>query len=344
MVSPAPMNPLIHPVILCGGGGTRLWPRSRPARPKPFLPLLGARTLFQQTLDRVADTARFAAAMVVAGEAHIPLIREQGGNHPALIAEPIGRNTAPAIALAAHRLPADAVMLVCPSDHHIADTAAFVDAVAAGAILAREGWLVSMGITADSPETGYGYIKRGETIGGGFKVDRFVEKPDLALAKGFLADGGYSWNGGIFLFTAGRYLEELAAFRPAMADSVARAVAEGAEADGVFRPDADAFSAIEGDSIDYAVMEPTAHKAMVPVAMGWSDIGNWQALAAARGGTSQGRADLLDARNVVIDSDGPRVSVVGLSDIIVVVDGDEVLVMSREGAQKVGGLPGAKGQ
>lgn len=338
------MNALIHPVILCGGGGTRLWPRSRPARPKPFLPLLGERTLFQQTLDRVADAARFAAPMVVAGEAHLPLIREQGGAGLSLVAEPMGRNTAPAIALAAHRLPADAVMLVCPSDHYIADTAAFVAAAEVGAALARSGWLVSMGIAAERPETGYGYIKRGEPLAGGYKIDRFVEKPDLATAQSFLADGGYSWNGGIFLFKAGRFLEELATYRPAMAAAVAEAVVGGSVTDGVFRPDAEAFAAIEGDSIDYAVMEPTSHKAMVPVAMGWSDIGNWQALAEARGEKSLGRADLLDAANVVIDSDGPRVSVVGLSDIIVVVDGDEVLVMSREGAQSVGKLPGAKGQ
>lgn len=344
MVTGWAMNALIHPVILCGGGGTRLWPRSRPDRPKPFLPLLGERTLFQQTLDRVADTARFAPPMVVAGEAHLPLIRKQGGAGLSLVAEPMGRNTAPAIALAAHRLPADAVMLVCPSDHYIADPAAFVAAAEVGAELARTGWLVSMGIAAERPETGYGYIKRGEPVAGGYKIDRFVEKPDLATAQGFLADGGYRWNGGIFLFTAGRFLEELATYRPAMAAAVAEAVVGGSVTGGVFRPDAEAFAAIDGDSIDYAVMEPTDRKAMVPVAMGWSDIGNWQALAEARGEKSLGRADLLDADNVVVDSDGPRVSVVGLSDIIVVVDGDEVLVMSREGAQSVGKLPGAKGQ
>lgn len=338
------MSDLIQPVVLCGGGGTRLWPRSRPTRPKPFLPLLGERTLFQQTLDRVAEPARFAAPLVVAGEAHVPLIRAQGGAGIALVAEPVGRNTAPAIALAAHRLPHDSVMLVCPSDHYIADTAAFVAAAAAGATLAREGWLVSLGIAAERAETGYGYIRRGEEMAGGFKIDRFVEKPDLATAQGFLADGSYSWNGGIFLFTAGRYLDELAKHRPAMAAAVATAVAQGQAADDLFRPEPVAFAAIEGESIDYAVMEQTDRAAMVPVAMGWSDIGNWQALAAARGWTSRGRVDLLDAENVVIDSDGPRVSVVGLKDIIVVVDGDDILVTSRDGAQQVGKLPGAQGK
>ena len=337
------MSALIHPVILCGGGGTRLWPRSRPDRPKPFLPLLGERTLFQQTLDRVADPARFAPSTVVAGESHLPAIREQGGARLSLLAEPVGRNTAPAIALAAHRLPADAVMLVCPSDHYIADTSAFVAAAEAGAKLARAGWLVGLGIAAERPETGYGYIKRGEEVDGGFRVDRFVEKPDRATAESFLADGSYSWNGGIFLFTAARFLEELAAHRPALARTVADAVSHGSEADGAFRPEPGVFGTIEGESVDYAVMESTTRAAMVPVSMGWSDIGNWQALAEARGQTSRGRLDLIDSSDVVIDSDGPRVSVVGLSDIIVVVDGDEVLVMSREGAQSVGKLPGARG-
>lgn len=338
------MSALIHPVILCGGGGTRLWPRSRPDRPKPFLQLLGQRTLFQQTLDRVGDPARFAAPMVVAGEAHLPLIREQGGAGMSVVAEPAGRNTAPAIALAAHRLPPEALMLVCPSDHHIGDTPAFIEAALAAAGLARDGWLVSLGIAADRPETGYGYIKRGHALAGGFAVERFVEKPDLATAAGFIADGSYSWNGGIFVFTAGRFLEELATHRPAMASAVADAANQGHDRDGVFRPGSDGFAAIDAESIDYAVMEPTERKAMVPVAMGWSDIGNWQALADARGDQSRGRLDVLDAENVLIDSDGPRVSVVGLSDIIVVVDGEEVLVMSRDAAQHVGKLPGALGR
>lgn len=339
------MSELIHPVILCGGGGTRLWPRSRPERPKPFLPLLGERTLFQQTLDRVADLSVFGAPMIVAGDTHLPLIREQApADGLSLVAEPVGRNTAPAIALAAHRLDPQQLMLVCPSDHYVADPQAFVTAVRSAAELAQQGYLVSLGITPDRPETGYGYIRRGAELGGGFVVDAFVEKPDRATAKQFLADGGYSWNGGIFLFSAGHYLEELAVHRPAMAKQIEEAVSGGAEADGVFRPDAARFEAIEGDSIDYAVMEQTDRAAMVPATMGWSDIGNWQALAEARQGQSRGRHDVLDGRNVFIDSDGPRVSVAGLSDIIVVVDGDEVLVTTAEGAQKVGKLSGATGK
>ena len=347
------MSDAIHPVILCGGGGTRLWPMSRAARPKPFLPLLGERTLFQQALDRVADEAVFAQPIVVAGEAHVAAIREQGGADLPLLVEPGGRNTAPAIALAAARLPEEAVMLVCPSDHHIANNRAFVGASQAAAGLARQGHLVAFGITPDRPETGYGYLKRGSEIDGGYVLDSFVEKPDRARAESFLADGSYSWNGGIFAFGAGRYMEELERHRPAMAAGV-RAAVETGESDGaLFRPAAKPFLAIEGDSVDYAVMENTDRAAMVPVSMGWSDIGNWQALKVARAaaGEADGHGNIAEAlhslagcRDVMALSDGPRVSVVGLEDVVVVVDGDEVLVTSARGAQDVGKLPGARGE
>lgn len=340
----------IHPVILCGGGGTRLWPRSRPARPKPFLPLLGDRTLFQQTLDRTADPALFAAPIIVAGAAHVPLIAGQAGadGGARLIVEPVGRNTAPAIALAAHALPGDAVMLVCPSDHHIADPAAFRAGVEAAASLAREGYMVAFGIAPTRPETGYGYIRQGEVLGPGHRVARFVEKPDRATAEGFLASGDHVWNGGIFAFRAGDFLAELARHRPEMAARVQRAHA-AARADGwQIHPATEDFAAIAGESVDYAVMENTDRAAVVAADMGWSDIGNWDALAEARGDKDddgnivRGRADLIDCRNVMTDSDGPRISVVGLDDVIVVVDGDEVLVTSRAGAQRVGTLAGAQ--
>ena len=346
------MNELIHPVILCGGGGTRLWPMSRPARPKPFLPLLGERTLFQQALDRVADPGVFAGPTVVAGEGHVGHIREQGGDALSLIVEPCGRNTAPAIALAAAHLADDAVMLVCPSDHHIGDVAAFVTAAQDAASLAREGSLVAFGITPDRPETGYGYLKQGEALGVGYVLDRFVEKPDRARAEQFLGDGGYSWNGGIFAFTAGRFIDELSQHRPDMAAAVQQAVSNGTDDGATFRPDAAAFAAIAGESVDYAVMENTRSAAMVPVAMQWSDIGNWQALhearsvgdADARGNVAQQDHELVDCTGVMAVSDGPRISVVGLSNVIVVVNGDEVLVTSADGAQEVGNLAGAKGK
>ena len=343
----------IHPVILCGGSGTRLWPLSRKAMPKPFLPLISSETLFEQAVRRVAGDDRFAAPVVVAGAAHADLILAQLGDAPGarLVVEPAARNTAPAIALAAALLPEDAVMLVCPSDHHIADSAAFRAAALAAAALAREDYLVSFGIAADRPETGYGYLERGEPLAGGFAIRRFVEKPDLATAEGYLASGKFSWNGGIFAFRAGQLLDELAAHRPAMAQLVAQAVAEG-EWDGArFHPAPTPFAAITGDSIDYAVMENTARAAMVPASMGWSDIGSWAALAEAladkgdaAGNIVRGAVDLAGCSGVLALTDGPRISAVGLTDVCIVVADGEVLVTTREGAQAVGKLPGAVNQ
>ncbi len=340
----------IHPVILCGGSGTRLWPMSRKALPKPFLPLLGDETLFEEALARVADEAHFAPPIVVAGAAHAELVTAQLGERPGarLVIEPAAKNTAPAIALAAALLPEDAVLLVCPSDHHVADRQAFRAAAFAAAALAREDYLVSFGIAADRPETGYGYLRRGEPLPGGYAIRQFVEKPDLARAQEYLASGDYSWNGGIFAFRAGHLLAELAAFRPEMAAAV-RAAVEGGRTDGArFHPAAEPFAAIAGESIDYAVMENTARAAMVPADMGWSDIGNWAALADALAGEAdqdgnvvRGSVDLSGSRDVLAITDGPRVSVVGLEGVCVIVSGGEVLVTTRAGAQAVGKLPGA---
>ena len=345
-------EPTIYPVILCGGSGTRLWPRSRAELPKPFLPLVGEGTLFEQTVARCAPEAGFAAPLVVTGTAHLAHVEAQLARNAdaRVIVEPSARNTAAAIALAALRLPADAVMLVCPSDHHIGNSAAFQAAARAAASLAADGWLVAFGIEPKSPETGFGYLQRGAPIGAsGFQVARFVEKPDLARAQQFLADGGYAWNGGIFAFRAGTFLEELAAHRPAIAAQARRAVEQGHEDGHRFHPDAAAFAAIDSESVDYAVMENTARAALVPADMGWSDIGSWDALHTARGGDANGNsvrgpAELVDCRNVLVESDGPRISVIGLDDVIVVVDGDEVLVTTRAGAQKVGKLDGAVNQ
>ncbi|MFN3516029.1 MAG: mannose-1-phosphate guanylyltransferase [Novosphingobium sp.] len=345
-------NPAIHPVILCGGSGTRLWPRSRAIKPKPFLPLVGEGTLFEATLARCAPEAGFAAPLVVTGTAHLGHVEAQwpAGTGGETIVEPCARNTAAAIALAALRLPADAVMLVCPSDHHIADTAAFRAVAHAAAALAADGWLVSFGIEAKTPETGFGYLQQGEPIGDlGFRVARFVEKPPLERARQFLAEGGYAWNGGIFAFRVGTFLAELAAHRPALAEAARAAVAGGRSEGRRFHPDAAAFAAIESESVDYAVMENTARAAMVPADMGWSDIGNWDALWAARphddhGNSMTGPAELVRCRNVLVDSDGPRVSAIGLEDVVIVVDGDEVLVTTRAGAQLVGKLHGAANQ
>ncbi|BDW83615.1 hypothetical protein MACH24_30530 [Erythrobacter sp. Dej080120_24] len=345
---------LIHPVILCGGGGTRLWPLSRKAKPKPFLPLVEEESLFQQAVHRLAKDSSFAHPIIVAGSDHVDLIESQLGQVEVakLVIEPVARNTAPAIALAADLLPQDSIMLVCPSDHHIANPEAFRDAARAAAELARDNYLVAFGIAPDRPETGYGYLERGEALKGGYTIARFVEKPDLSRAQAYLASGDFSWNGGIFAFRAGHYLEELATHRPAMALLVQRAVEKGISEGKRFYPEADAFAAIAGDSVDYAVMENTARAAMVPVEMGWSDIGNWSALADALSHKADGDGNLAKAGTADFDgcsgvltiSDGPRISAVGLEDICIIVSGNEVLVTTRDGAQSVGKLPGAANQ
>ena len=348
----------IHPVILCGGSGTRLWPASRPARPKPFLPLIGEHTLFEEAIARVADPGLFADPLIVAGEQHRDLIEQQMHGAPhRLVIEPAARNTAPAIALAAALVPADDVLLVCPSDHHIGDAPAFREAAVAAAKLARDDRLVAFGIKPDRPETGYGYIRHGERVEGGFAIDRFVEKPDEDRAREYLASGEYSWNGGIFAFRAGVYLAELAAHRPAMAQAVQQAVADRRDTESCIRPAAAPFEAIEGESIDYAVMENTARAAMVPVDMGWSDIGNWaalhDALILADGATdgaegrdrnvTRGAIDLARCSGVLAQTDSLRISAVGLDDVCIVVADGEVLVTARSSAQHVGKLPGASG-
>lgn len=348
----------IVPVILCGGSGTRLWPRSRVSKPKPFLPLVGKSTLFEEALARCPASHGFSAPVVVTGTQHLSHVEEQlGGRDDAcIIVEPAARNTAAAIALAAYTLPGDAVMLVCPSDHHIGRAEVFMEVAKAAASFAQEGWLVSFGIEATVPETGFGYLKRGETIStsdgaAGFRTAQFVEKPDLQRAQAFLAEGGYAWNGGIFAFRVKDFISELETHRPQIAASVREAVEKGYREGRRFHPDADIFSATESDSVDYAVMENTQRAAMVPAAMEWSDIGNWHALHDAlerdgEGNTAQtsGDVELVDCRNVMVCSDGPRVSVIGMQDIVVVVDGNDVMVTSAAGVQKVGKLNGAKNQ
>ncbi len=346
----------ITPVILCGGSGTRLWPLSRKGKPKPFLPLIGEATLFQQAVMRTNDASLFGPPMIVAGADHCEIIEEQLAETQdyTLVVEPCGRNTAPAIALAASLLPPETIMLVCPSDHHIADEDAFRKAAIAAAELAREDWLVSFGIAPDRPETGYGYLLRGEALNAGYQIRQFVEKPDIETAQAYLETGQYSWNGGIFAFRAGALLSELKTHRSSMADAIAQSAEEGTREGSRFYPQSDRFATIDGESIDYAVMENTTRAAMVPVDMGWSDIGNWAALKDALndqpnvsdcgGNVIRGTADVKDCSNVLAISDGPRVSAVGLEDVCIVVSGGEVLVTSREGAQQVGKLPGARNQ
>ncbi len=357
---------MIHPVILCGGNGTRLWPRSRTAKPKPFLQLVGRGTLFEQALYRCRDRQIFAAPIIVTGAAHLGHVRDQSAGiaDVRIIVEPESRNTAPAIALAAMDLPDDATMLVCPSDHHIGDEIAFKAAAEMAANLAANEWLVSFGISPTRPETGYGYIKRGDDLGGGFAIDSFVEKPDAALAEEFVNDPAYSWNAGIFAFKAAAYLAELNDQRPemieAVRDSYRYGVGDGGGdgggdengnrgSDTILHPSAEHFAAIKAESVDYAVMENSKRTAMVPVAMQWSDIGSWKSLHEARekddaGNTVYGKSEIVDCTNILVESDGPRVSAIGLDNVVIIVDGNDVLVTTMDGAQKVGTLDASRNQ
>lgn len=346
------LETIITPVVLCGGIGSRLWPRSRASMPKPFLNLIGTSTLFEATVARVAREHGFSAPLVVTGAHHVDHVETQLGKltDATIVVEPAARNTAAAIALAAMQLEPDTIILVCPSDHHIADNDAFRVAANNAAALAAEGFLVSFGIEAKSPETGFGYLERGEALAhGGFRVSKFIEKPNRARAEAFVASGNYAWNGGIFAFRVGTFLGELAVHRPAIVDAVYAAHAKGSRQGRQFHPDASQFDNFTPESVDYAVMENTDRAAMVPVDMGWSDIGSWDALHSAlerdkAGNSIQGEAQLVDCRNVLVSSDGPRVSVIGLEDVVIVVDGDEVLVTSHAGAQRVGKLDGAANQ
>ena len=342
----------ITPVVLCGGSGTRLWPRSRASKPKPFLRLVEEETLFEQALLRCADTAHFGPPIVVTGWRHVEHVESQLAVAPQtiVIVEPMARNTAAAIALAAMRLPEDSIMLICPSDHHIGDPAAFTETARAAADLASQGWLVSFGIQPTTPDTGFGYLHRGEPIGAlGYRVAKFVEKPDLARAAAYLESGEYCWNGGIFAFRVGDFLEELKLHRPALESAAREAVDKGQVVGSRFLPEPEVFGRITSESVDYAVMENTKRAAMVAADMAWSDIGTWHALHGARdcderGNSVRGSVEMINCRDVLVDSDGPRVSVIGLESVIVVIDGADVMITKADEAHLVGKLSGAIAQ
>ena len=334
----------VLPIILSGGSGTRLWPLSRESYPKQFLPLVGEHSMLQATWLRAAPVAGHAP-IVVTNEEHRFVAAEQlqqiGVKPQSILLEPKGRNTAPAIAVAAleaTRNGADPLLLILPSDHVIRDEAAFQAAVKVAAAAAEQGKLVTFGIKPTAPETGYGYIKAG--AGNGVSaVERFVEKPDLATAQGYLASGEYYWNSGMFLFRASRYLEELRRFQPAIADACTKAW-NAAKRDADFtRLDKDAFAASPSDSIDYAVMEKTADAVVVPLDANWNDVGSWSALLDvspqdAQGNAHHGDVIEIDCRNTY--AYGSRlIAMVGLQDVVVVETDDAVLVGHRERIQEV---------
>jgi mannose-1-phosphate guanylyltransferase/mannose-6-phosphate isomerase len=335
----------ITPVILSGGSGTRLWPLSREAHPKQFLPVIGERSLLQATALRLQGL-NASAPIVVANESHRFLVAEQlqelGLKASALLLEPVGRNTAPAIAAAACQALAadpDAVLLVMPSDHAISDTAGFQAAVAQALPVARQGGLITFGIVPDAPETGFGYIKA--AAGEGVRpIERFVEKPDAETAQGYVASGDYFWNSGMFLFKASRYLEELAQTHPEMV-RLARQAVESATVDADFiRLDNAAFAAMASDSIDYAVMEKTQSGYVLPISVGWSDVGSWQALwqvseQDGNGNAHHGDVLAIDCRNTLAIGDKRLLALLGLEDVVVVDTDDAVLVAHKDRVQEV---------
>lgn len=334
----------LYPVLLSGGSGTRLWPLSREAYPKQFLPLAGEDTMVQATWKRVAPLAT-GAPIVVANEEHRFLVAEQlrqiGAPTPAILLEPMGRNTAPAIAAAALQAMADGgdpLLLVLPSDHVVRDEVGFRNAVTAAVPAAEAGALVTFGIVPDAPETGFGYIQA-EAGSNLRKVLRFVEKPDAVTAQSYLDEGGYYWNSGMFLFRASRVLEELRRFRPDIVQAV-QAAFDAAKRDGDFiRLDKEAFAASPSDSIDYAVMEKTDHATVLPVDIGWSDVGSWSALwdVAERddnGNAHHGDVIAVDSRNSYAYAQR-LVALVGVDDIVVVDTPDAVLVAHKDRVQDV---------
>ena len=343
----------IHPVILSGGAGTRLWPLSRASYPKQLLKLSSQRTMLQDTVARGLIDVGFAAPLLVCNEEHRFLVDDQlqqiGIKPQAILLEPKARNTGPAIAAAALWLLArdpDALMLVQPSDHVIASPADFHRAVMRGVAAAQEGRLVTFGIKPVRPDTGYGYIQSGEALSGGdgvFSVDRFVEKPDRETAQRFVDSGAFFWNSGIFLLSARAYLGELSRINPAMLEACERAVRDGQEDLAFFRLSAEPFGEAPSLSIDHAVMEHTSRAAVVPVDMAWSDVGSWPALrdiATADGDGNVLQGDVLAERmtNSYIRSEGRLVAAVGLDNVVVVATDDAVLVADANSAAEVSGI------
>jgi mannose-1-phosphate guanylyltransferase/mannose-6-phosphate isomerase len=340
----------IRPVILCGGTGTRLWPLSRRLLPKQFLPLVTDRTLLQDTILRIADLPGVERPIVISNNEHRFLVAEQLnelGVRPAVqILEPAGRNTAPAVAVAALQAScedADALLLVLPSDHAIADAAGFRDAVLSASRLAGRDLLVTFGIQPSQPESGYGYIELGDPLAGekqGFTIRRFIEKPDAHEAQQYIESGRFLWNSGMFVFSARRYLEELRGFRRDIVEGAEKALkAAGRDLD-FLRLDAAAFNACPAESVDYAVMEKTSRGAVVRADIGWSDVGSWSALwdiakkDAGRNAT-HGDVQLQDTLGCYIWGDSRLVFALGAKDLIIVETDDAILVADRARAQEV---------
>lgn len=338
--------PLILPVIMCGGAGTRLWPESRESLPKQFLTLIGARTSFQETAAMFSDGAVFAPPLVVTNRDYLDLVLAQLaeiGVAADVVLEPMRRDSGPAVAAAAEiarRRDPKTIVVVMAADHHVRDRAGLVALFVRAARAAERGYIVTLGITPDRPATGYGYLRPGHALEGEVsRLEAFIEKPDEAAARAHIA-AGYLWNSGNFIFPAGLMLDEIAAFEPRMAQAAAQAVADATRERGVLTLAAEAFARAPKKSIDYAVMERTRKAAVIAADVGWSDIGAWSAVADLSprdeaGHALRGDAVILDSENVTVRSQGLLTAVVGVKDVIVVATPDAVLVVGARHADKV---------
>jgi len=336
---------IIQPVILAGGTGSRLWPLSRELYPKQLLNLIGDQSLLQATFSRALQLDGIAPPMLIVGEEHRFIAKAQVEalhcrQEVPILLEPVGRNTAPAIAAAAfycQKIHAEPViLLVLPADHLVRDVKAFAQAVTQAVALAEAGRLVTFGMQPTSPETGYGYIQKGH----GHDVKSFVEKPDLATAKGYLSSGDYFWNSGMFAFSSEALLQQMAEHCPAICTAMEQAVKQGVSDGNFFRLEATSMAACPADSIDYALLEKSAQVAVVPADLGWSDIGSWQALweVSAKdhnGNVASGDVILEDVENCLIRAEHSLVAAVGLSDTMVIETADAVLVAPMSRAQDV---------
>jgi mannose-1-phosphate guanylyltransferase/mannose-6-phosphate isomerase len=342
------VNRRVVPVVLCGGSGTRLWPVSSAAEPKQLLPLVGERTMLQDTLLRLrAIAAPLAPAVIVCNERHGALVAAQaravGVAVGAVVLEPTGRNSAPAAtvaALLARELAGpDPLLLVLPADHVVAAPEAFASAVGVALQAAEARYLTAFGVVPTAPATGYGYIRRGVERAGWSEVAEFVEKPDAATARSYLESGDYLWNSGMFVFAASAWLGEIAAHAPKLLAACEQAFSSAARVEGFVRLSA-SFAACPADSIDYAVMEKTARAAVVPLAAGWSDVGSWASLYEVlpkdeHGNVASGDVIFESCRGTFVSSRHRLVAAIGLEGVVIVETEDAVLVVAREHAESV---------
>lgn len=344
------------PAIMSGGSGTRLWPLSRKARPKQFHALTGEKSMLAETVARLDGElgAEMLQPVVICNVAHGDLatkaLDEAGFEPGTAVLEPVGKDTAAAAALACHQALSqdqNALVLLLAADHHITKPKAFHDAIAKAVPLASEGRLVTFGIEPEGPETGFGYIKAGEPITNGFLIERFCEKPKLHEAEAYLAEGGYSWNSGSFLLNARHYLDELMRLRPDIAEPVAAAWKSAEIAGRLITPGREDWDRTAKQSIDYAVAEKTEGGAVVPVSMGWSDVGSWAAIHElaekdAAGNAAEGDVVLVDTKGCLIKGTDKRViAVAGCEDLLIVDTGDALFVAPKKDSQKVKDLVAA---